>query len=60
MTEPVDFVTKPFEPEDIVVRVHTHLKVQRLQRQLAGRNAELSASWPWRRSSWPTPGELQG
>jgi DNA-binding NtrC family response regulator len=37
----VDFVTKPFQPEEVVARVHTHLTVQRLQRQLAGRNAEL-------------------
>ena len=37
----VDFVTKPFEPEEVLARVHTHLTVQRLQRQLAGRNAEL-------------------
>ena len=37
----VDFVTKPFQPEEIVARVHTHLTVQRLQRQLAGRNADL-------------------
>ena len=37
----VDFVTKPFQPEEVVARVHTHLTVQRLQRQLASRNAEL-------------------
>ena len=37
----VDFVTKPFQPEEVVARVHTHLTVQRLQRQLAGRNADL-------------------
>ena len=37
----VDFVTKPFQPEEVLARVHTHLTVQRLQRQLAGRNAEL-------------------
>jgi DNA-binding NtrC family response regulator len=37
----VDFVTKPFQPEEIVARVHTHLTMQRLQRQLEGRNADL-------------------
>ena len=38
----VDFVTKPFQPEEVVARVHTHLTVQRLQAQLESRNAELA------------------
>ena len=38
----VDFVTKPFQPEEVVARVHTHLTVQRLQAQLEQRNAELA------------------
>ena len=37
----VDFVTKPFQSEEIVARVNTHLTVQRLQRDLLGRNEEL-------------------
>ena len=39
----VDFVTKPFEPEEVLARVHTHLTVQRLQRQLAGRKRRAPA-----------------
>lgn len=38
----VDFVTKPFQPEEVVARVHTHLTVQRLQAQLESRNADLA------------------
>ena len=38
----VDFVSKPFQPEEVVARVHTHLTVQRLQAQLESRNAELA------------------
>ena len=38
----VDFVTKPFQPEEVVARVHTHLTVQRLQAQLESRNTELA------------------
>jgi DNA-binding NtrC family response regulator len=38
----VDFVSKPFQPEEVVARVHAHLTVQRLQTQLASRNAELA------------------
>ena len=38
----VDFVSKPFQPEEVVARVRTHLTVQRLQAQLETRNAELA------------------
>src|SRR6187401_1669736 len=38
----VDFVTKPFQLEEVVARVHTHLTVQRLQVQLQSRNADLA------------------
>jgi len=38
----VDFVTKPFQPEEVIARVHTHLTVQRLQAQLESRNADLA------------------
>ena len=37
----VDFVSKPFQPEEVAARVHTHLTVQRLRRQLGERNAAL-------------------
>ncbi|HXY42313.1 MAG TPA: response regulator [Vicinamibacteria bacterium] len=38
----VDFVSKPFQPEEVVARVHTHLTVQQLQQQLESRNDELA------------------
>src|SRR3954469_13416307 len=38
----VDFVSKPFQKDEVVARVNTHLTVQRLRRQLETRNAELA------------------
>ncbi|MEO8592632.1 MAG: response regulator [Candidatus Solibacter sp.] len=38
----VDFITKPFQSEEVVARVHTHVTVQRLQLQLEARNGELA------------------
>ena len=38
----VDFVTKPFEPEEVVARVGTHLAVQQLARSLTLRNRQLT------------------
>jgi DNA-binding NtrC family response regulator len=38
----VDFVSKPFQKDEVVARVHTHLTVQRLRRQLEARNVELA------------------
>jgi eukaryotic-like serine/threonine-protein kinase len=38
----VDFVSKPFQRDEVVARVHTHLTLQRLRRQLEARNAELA------------------
>src|SRR4051812_37813767 len=37
-----DFVSKPFQKDEVVARVNTHLTVQRLRRQLETRNAELA------------------
>lgn len=37
----VDYVTKPFHPEEVEARVATHLELSRLRRQLATRNREL-------------------
>lgn len=39
----VDYVTKPFQFEEIVARVENQLKIARLQRALAQKNAELVA-----------------
>jgi eukaryotic-like serine/threonine-protein kinase len=38
----VDFVSKPFQGEEVIARVNTHLTLQRLRRQLEARNAELA------------------
>jgi DNA-binding NtrC family response regulator len=38
----VDFVSKPFQSEEVVARVNTHLTLQRLRRQLETRNSDLA------------------
>jgi two-component system, sensor histidine kinase and response regulator len=40
----VDYVTKPFQLDEVRARVETHLRLRRLQQQLEGRNAELAAT----------------
>ncbi len=37
----VDFITKPFQPEEVLARVKTHLNLRNLQKQLENRNVEL-------------------
>jgi DNA-binding response OmpR family regulator len=37
----VDYITKPFHNEELLVRVKTHLRVHNLQKQLATKNSEL-------------------
>ncbi|MCZ7639464.1 MAG: sigma-54 dependent transcriptional regulator [Verrucomicrobia bacterium] len=37
----VDYVTRPFQAEEVVARVHTHLENSRLARALAAQNEEL-------------------
>jgi DNA-binding response OmpR family regulator len=37
----VDYVTKPFQIEEVVARVKVHLSLHEMQRQLAVQNAEL-------------------
>jgi signal transduction histidine kinase len=37
----IDYITKPFQPEEIGVRVSTHLTILKLQRQLQEQNALL-------------------
>jgi PleD family two-component response regulator len=37
----VDYVTKPFQAEEVLVRVETHLELRALQKQLAERVREL-------------------
>lgn len=36
-----DFLTKPFDAEEVVLRVRNHLRTRRLHRELLGRNAQL-------------------
>ncbi len=38
----VDFVTKPFEPDEVLARVNAHLAAQLLARSLASRNQALA------------------
>ena len=38
----VDFISKPFQSDEVVARVNTHLTLERLRRQLEARNAELA------------------
>jgi len=38
----VDYITKPFQAEEVLARVETHLGLQRLQKELEEKNAELS------------------
>lgn len=39
----VDYITKPFQQEEVLVRVHTHLTLRGLQQQLEVKNALLEA-----------------
>jgi DNA-binding NtrC family response regulator len=38
----VDYIAKPFDPDEILIRVQTHLRISRLARELAAKNAELT------------------
>ena len=40
----VDYITKPFQAEEVIARVNTHLTIHRLQQSLAQRNKELDAA----------------
>ncbi len=40
----VNYITKPFDAREVLVRVETHLKISCLTRQLARQNAELAAA----------------
>jgi DNA-binding NtrC family response regulator len=47
----VDYVFKPFQAEEVVGRVETHLKLSRLTRELQRRNADLEAEVARRRTA---------
>jgi DNA-binding NtrC family response regulator len=38
----VDYITKPFRADEVIIRVGTHLKINRLTRQLTDKNEQLS------------------
>jgi signal transduction histidine kinase len=40
----VDYVTKPFKPEEVLTRLATHLEISRLTRALVANNAQLQAA----------------
>ena len=40
----VDYVTKPFQAEELLARVETHLTLKRLQKQIEVQNAQLQRS----------------
>jgi DNA-binding NtrC family response regulator len=40
----VDYITKPFQTDEVVARVETHLRISRLTQALADKNIELSAA----------------
>lgn len=37
----VDYITKPFQVEEVLARVHTHLNIRKLQKQLQQQNSQL-------------------
>lgn len=40
----VDYITKPFEPDEVLARIHTHLTLQQLRRELQQKNEQLQRS----------------
>lgn len=37
----IDYITKPFQPSEVLLRVRTHLRIQHLQDELAEKNQQL-------------------
>ena len=40
----VDYIAKPFQAEEVIARVETHLTIARLRTELAERNRQLEAA----------------
>lgn len=47
----VDYITKPIDPGEVVARVSTHLRLRRLQTELAEKNAALESEVAERREA---------
>ncbi len=47
----VDYIPKPFQSDEVLIRVQTHLKINRLTREIRERNAELEAEMARRRAA---------
>ncbi|MGC3990004.1 MAG: sigma-54 dependent transcriptional regulator [Chthoniobacteraceae bacterium] len=45
----VDYITKPFQQDEVLSRVHTHLQISRLTRELRAKNTELETEIALRR-----------
>jgi len=41
----VDYITKPFQQDEVLARINAHLTIQRLQQQLRAKNLELEAQY---------------
>lgn len=41
----VDYIVKPFQKEEVILRVDTHIKILRLQRELMSKNLELESNY---------------
>lgn len=41
----VDYIAKPYQPEEVLARVHTHVELRRLQSRLEDRVAERTAQY---------------
>jgi signal transduction histidine kinase len=52
----VDYISKPFQAEEVLARVKTHVSVWRLQHELRERNAQLQQELAWREQA---EGELR-
>ncbi|PTY01588.1 DNA-binding response regulator [Verrucomicrobia bacterium LW23] len=50
-TGAVDYISKPFRAEEVLIRVETHLKINRLQRELTERNRQLETEITRRESA---------
>ena len=55
----VDYVAKPFQPEEMLARIETHLSLRAMQQQLAAQNAQLEQEIAERRRAEAALAESQ-